>query len=119
MSSARRCPTRRCRFASCSRSCFSPAAARGLMSMNRHMVETVAVLFDGGIVVGAVHQVIQVGDFRGGHGGERNGDLAVMDGGCGEHATDRDLAVRGVDMQLVADPGFLMALGVALGADIA
>src|SRR6195952_4809658 len=35
------------------------------------------------------------------------------------NATDRDLAVRGVDVQLVADPGFLMTLGIAFGADIA
>src|SRR5208337_2607691 len=31
---------------------------------DRHMVETVAVLFDGGIVVGAVHQVIQVSNLQ-------------------------------------------------------
>jgi hypothetical protein len=65
------------------------------------------------------HQIVQVGDFRGGHGGEWNGDLAAMHGGCGEHATDRDLAVGGVDVQLVADPGYLMSIRIALGADIA
>ena len=36
-----------------------------------------------------------------------------------QHATDRNFAVRGVDMQLVADPGFLKSFGVMFGAHIA
>src|ERR1039458_9714140 len=86
---------------------------------DRNMADITAVLLDRRIVVGAVHQIIQVGDPPGGHGGEWNGELAVMHG-CGrEHATDGDTAVRAVDMQFVADPGFLVSLGIALDTDIA
>ncbi|HVC61602.1 MAG TPA: hypothetical protein VND19_14720, partial [Acetobacteraceae bacterium] len=83
------------------------------------MTEVTAVLFDRRIVVGAVHQIVEVGDPRRGHGGERNGELAVMHGRRGERATDRYLAIRDVDAQLIADPGLLVSFGIALDPDIA
>src|SRR5208282_6248669 len=68
---------------------------------------------------GAIHQIVEAGDPRGGHGGERNGELAVMHGCSGEHATDGYFPIRGVDVQLIADPGLLVSLGIALDPDIA
>src|ERR1019366_8412972 len=58
-------------------------------------------------------------DARAGHGHQGDGDLAVVDGSRGQHARDRDLAAGDIDVQLVADPGLLVALAVFLGADIA
>ena len=41
-----------------------------------------------------------------------------MQRGGGQNATERDAAIGGIEVQFVADPGLLPALGVALGADI-
>src|SRR5208337_2157593 len=45
--------------------------------------------------------------------------MAIVDGSRGQYAGDRDLAAGDIQMQFVADPGFLVALAVLLGADIA
>jgi hypothetical protein len=45
----------------------------------------------------------------------KGSDLAVVDGSRGQHARDRDLAAGDIDVELIADPGFLEALGVFLG----
>ena len=47
---------------------------------DRNMIEVAAVLPDLGNIVGAVRQIIQVGNPRGGHGGERNGDPGLRRG---------------------------------------
>ena len=78
------------------------------------MPERPAALSDWLGGVGGVHQVIQVGRARGGHRRERNGGVAVMQRGGGQDATDRDLAIGHVDMELVADPGFLVPRAVLL-----
>ncbi len=70
-------------------------------------------------VAGAVHQVIERGDATGGHLRQRDGDLAVMHAGTGEHGTDGDVAVNGVEVRLVADPTFLMAFAVAFATHVA
>ena len=41
-------------------------------------------------VVGGVHEVVEARHPDAGHGGERDGDLAVVDGGGGQHAGDGD-----------------------------
>ena len=84
---------------------------------DRRMAERLAVVMDGGGVVGRIHQVVEIGDAGAGHQG--NGDLTVVDGSRSKHAGDRDLAAGDIQMQFVADPGFLVALAVFLGADIA
>src|SRR5208283_4408799 len=43
----------------------------------------------------------------------------VVNGGGGQQAGDGNLAAGDVDVQLVADPGLLVALAVCLGADVA
>src|SRR5208283_4840802 len=43
----------------------------------------------------------------------------VVNGGGGQQAGDGNLAAGDVDVQLVADPGLLVALAVFLGADVA
>jgi len=83
------------------------------------MTEVPTILFDLGHVVGAVHQIIEIDHARRGHGGERNGGLAVMHGGGGQYTTDWDLAVGSIDVKLVALPTLLKALCVAFAADIA
>src|SRR5664279_2254215 len=45
--------------------------------------------------------------------------LTVMHRRRREHATDGNFAVRGVDMQLITGPGFLISFGVTFGAHIA
>ena len=83
------------------------------------MAERLALGVNGGGVIGGVHEIVEIGDARAGHGHQGNGDLTVVNGGRGQHAGDGDLAAGDVDMQLVADPGLLVALAVFLGADIA
>lgn len=68
-------------------------------------------------VVGAVHEVVEVGDTAGGHDRQRNGGLAVVNVGAGQQAADRDVAVGDIDMQPVAAPELLVALGVLAVAD--
>src|SRR5271166_6245779 len=77
--------------------------------------ERPAVVMDGGGVVGRIHQVVEIGDAGAGYGHQGNGDLTVVDGSRGKHAGDRDLAAGDIQMQFVADPGFLVALAVFLG----
>src|SRR5271165_4915336 len=86
---------------------------------DRRVAERTAVVMNGGGVVGGVHEIVEIGNPRAGHGHQGNGDLTVVNGGRSQHAGDGDLAASDVDMQLVADPGFLVALAVFLGADIA
>src|SRR3954463_13544037 len=86
---------------------------------DRHMPKIAAALADRSVVVGGIHQVVEVGDPCRGHGGQWDGDLAVMHGSGGEHAVEGDVAIGAVDVELVADPGFAVPLGIALGADIA
>src|SRR5208283_2586085 len=86
---------------------------------DRRVAERTAVVMNGDGVVGGVHEIVEIGNPRAGHGHQGNGDLTVVNGGRSQHAGDGDLAASDVDMQLVADPGFLVALAVFLGADIA
>src|SRR5271165_6020767 len=86
---------------------------------DRRVAERTAVVMNGGGVVGGVHEIVEIGNPRAGHGHQGNGDLTVVNGVRSQHAGDGDLAASDVDMQLVADPGFLVALAVFLGADIA
>src|SRR5271165_5117799 len=86
---------------------------------DRRMAERLAVVMDGGGVVGRIHEIVEIGDAGAGHGHQGNGDLTVVDGSRGQDAGDRDLAAGDIQMQFVADPGFLVALAVLLGADIA
>lgn len=95
-----RCPTRRCRFASSAGSCFNPGRRTRIDVNDRDMSERTAVLFDLRDIVSAVLQIIAIGDRGGCHGGERNGHLTIMHGCGGEHATDRDLTIRGINVQL-------------------
>ena len=81
--------------------------------------ERLAVRSDLGGIIGCVHQVVQVGDPCRAHGGQRNRDLAVIHRAAEVRIQlQRYPAIARVDMQLVADPRFLIALGVAFGADI-
>ena len=77
-----------------------------------------AVLPDRFRVVGGVHQVIQIGRPLGRQGRQRNGGLAVVQGGGRQETTDRNLAVGHVQVQLVADPSGLVALAVLLHAHV-
>ena len=86
---------------------------------DRLMAERAAVVMNGGGVVGGVHEIVEIGNPRAGHGHQGNGDLTVVNGSRGQHAGDGDLAAGDIDMQLVADPGLLVALAVFLGADVA
>ena len=97
---------------------FQTGSRAGIDADDRDMTQSPAMLFDLGHVIRAVHQIIQVDDARGGYRGERERRLAVMYRRRGQHATDRDFPIGGVDVQLVANPAFLVALGIAFGAHI-
>src|SRR5271166_4692038 len=83
------------------------------------VAERPALIVDGGGVVGGVHEIVEIGDAGAGHGHQGNGDLAVVDGGRGQHAGDRDLAAGHVDVEFVPGPGLFVALAVFLTADVA
>ena len=78
-----------------------------------------AIIDDGLGVVGGIHEVVEPHEALFAGPGERDGDLAVMGGSGGEDRSDGDDAVGGIEMQLVADPGFLEPLAVAFETDIA
>ena len=61
---------------------------------------------------------MEIGDPCRRQGCQGNRSLAVMQRGRGQDATERNGAIGCVDRQLVADPGFLISLGVALDADV-
>src|SRR5271165_1533502 len=83
------------------------------------VAERPALIVDGGGVVGGVHEIVEIGDAGARHGHQGNGDLAVVDGGRGQHAGDRDLAAGHVDVEFVPGPGLFVALAVFLAADVA
>src|SRR5271166_3917779 len=83
------------------------------------VAERPALVVDRGGVVGGVHEIVEIGDAGARHGHQGNGDLAVVDGGRGQHAGDRDLAAGHVDVEFVAGPGLFVALAVFLAADVA
>src|SRR5271165_3439784 len=83
------------------------------------VAERPALVVDRGGVVGGVHEIVEIGDAGAGHGHQGNGDLAVVDGGRGQQAGDRDLAAGHVDVEFVAGPGLFVALAVFLAADVA
>ena len=84
---------------------------------DRSMAERLALVMDGGGVVGGIHEIVEIGDAGAGHGHQGNGDLTVVDGGRGQHAGDRDLAAGHVEVEFVPGPGLLVALAVFLAAD--
>src|SRR5271166_1441066 len=83
------------------------------------VAERPAVGVDRRGVVGGVHEIVEIGDAGAGHGHQGNSDLAVVDGGRGQHAGDRDLAVCHVDVEFVPGPGLFVALAVFLAAEVA
>lgn len=105
--------------ASCLRRCqwnLFPAARVGIN--DRHMPQLAAEGVDLRRVVGAVHQIVKRGHALRGHLRQRDGDLTVMHAGAGQDGAHRNVAVHSVQMQLVANPAFLMPFAVALAAHI-
>ena len=86
---------------------------------DRSVAQRPALVVDRGGVVGGVHEIVEIGDAGAGHGHQGNGDLAVVDGGRGQHAGDWDLAAGHVDVEFVPGPGLFVALAVFLAADVA
>src|SRR4029077_7734359 len=84
---------------------------------DRHVTESMAPLRDLRRIIGAVHQVVETGHPLGGQRCKRDCPLAVGQRGGGQKARYRNVAVGRVDVQLVADPARLVALGITLGPD--
>ena len=82
------------------------------------MVQVPAVLFSRSGIVSAVHQVGTTGDPCGGKDGGQIGNLTFLHRGGGAHTIDRDAAIGGVDVQLVADPGVRGFVGISFCSDI-
>lgn len=89
-----------------------------VVSNERHMPQTAAVIPNLRAAIGRIHQVIAVGHPPLSH--QRQGDrcLAVMHPGAGEQRAHHDTAVHRVQVQLVVVPFDLVALRVALAATI-
>src|SRR5271165_326478 len=83
------------------------------------VAERPALGVDRGGVVGGVHEIVEIGDAGARHSHQGDGDLAVVDGGRGQYAGDRDLAAGHVDVEFVPGPGLFVALAVFLAADVA
>src|SRR6516162_7961450 len=84
---------------------------------NGNVAERATVLSDLRGVVSAVHDIIQISRPGRRHAGQWDRRLAIVKRSGGEQAADRNTTVGNVEMQLVADPALLLALGVAFGAD--
>ena len=95
------------------------SAASEVVVDERNMAEPAAVGVDFFGVVGRVHEVVETGDAHRAHLRERNRRLRVVQGSRSKDARDRDVALDDVEVELEADPAFLVALGVFLGADCA
>jgi len=70
------------------------------------------------IIVGGIHQVIQVGDFVASQLDQRDGNLAIMYRSRGNKGTDRQARIVYIQVQLVAIPRCPVALGIFLGASV-
>ena len=92
--------------------------AAGVAVDHRNPAGGEAIIDDRVSVVCGIHEVVELHDALFAGPGERDGDLAVMDGSGGEDRGDGDDAVGGIKMQLVADPGFPEPLAVAFDTDI-
>ena len=92
--------------------------AAGVAVDHRNPAGGEAIIDDRLRVVRGFHEVVEPHDALFAGPGERDGDLAVMGGSGGEDRGDGDDAVGGIEMQLVADPGFLEPLAVAFDPDI-
>src|SRR3972149_4002767 len=84
----------------------------------RYMTQSAAVFALLGAAIGRIHQVVEIGHSGCAHQRQRNPRPAVMHRCTAEQRRDRHTAVGGVQVQLVAVPGDLVALGVAFGAPI-
>src|SRR4029077_17617800 len=84
---------------------------------DRHVTESMAPLRDLRRIIGAVPQGVAPGHPLGGQRCKRDCHLAVVQRGGGQKARYRNVAVGRVDVQLVADPARLVALGITLGPD--
>jgi hypothetical protein len=68
-------------------------------------------------IIGAVHEVVEIGQAGGGQLGKRDRGLAVVQRGRGQQSADRDIAIGDIEMQLLNNPAFRVALGIALGSN--
>ena len=57
-----------------------------IVAVDDRRMERLAVVMDGGGVVGRIHQVVEIGDAGAGYGHQGNGDLTVVDGSRSKHA---------------------------------
>ena len=62
------------------------------------MIQLSTVRVDLRGIIGTVHQVVEVGYPRVAQRGQGNGNLAVVGGGGGQEAADRDAAIGGDSM---------------------
>ena len=83
---------------------------------DRDLPQAADLLVDQARIVGRVHRVVEMGDALSGHPRQRNRRLTVMQRRRCQDATDRDLPVGHIQMQLVSDPCFLVTLAVLLAA---
>lgn len=94
-------------------------AAAPVVVDQRDVPQRAAVLVQFQAAIGRVHHIVEVGHARGADQRQRDGRAAVVHRGRREQCSNRHAAVGGVQVQLVAVPAHLVALGVALGAAIA
>ena len=73
-------------------------AAMRMTVDDRHAPQRAQVQMNRLGVVGRIHQVIEIGHAAGGHLGQRNRRLAIMQRGRSQNATNRNLPVGRVDM---------------------
>src|SRR5665811_1202350 len=115
MSSARAWPAQRRARASASASALPPRL--GLGSIMGTWPSRAAPFRDLGRVVRAVHEIVEIGDAPRRDGRQRKRHLAVVHRRRCQQARNRNIAVGGVDVQLIANPARLVAFGVAFCAD--
>ena len=69
-------------------------------------------------VIRAVHQVVERGHPLRRQLRQGNRHLRIMHAGTGQHRADREIPVNGVQVQLVANPAFLVPFAVALATHV-
>src|SRR5215469_12531202 len=86
---------------------------------DRNMTERPARSIDFRRIIGAVHEIVEIGHTLRGDLRQWDCDLTVMQRRRCQQTRHRNVAIGGVDVQLVADPSRQISFGVAFCADIA
>ena len=98
---------------------FDLLAATRVVVDQRNVALTATMVAQLGAAIRGIHQIVEVRDALGADRRQGNRRQAVAHRCRGQHRRDRHAAVSGIEVQLVAVPTDLVALGIALRPPVA